>query len=133
MFYCLTKAFFNPNEVTTFAGSSSGYANGFGTNVQFSGLMSAAITPNLRYALISEFTGRIRLTDRRTSETTLVAGGGADSITKGYADGQGTNALFSGGTVVDISPDGTFALASEFGVNHHHIRKIDLKQILLQL
>jgi hypothetical protein len=112
----LRKYEIGTGEVSTLAGGGCGgaIANGIGTNVVFVGPNDVRIAPNGLFALICDYDGNnIRKIIIATGEVTTISGneGGTSGSTNGY----GTNSLFSGPYGLDISPDGIYALISEYG------------------
>lgn len=106
--------------VTTLAGSSSGFADGIGTNARFGGVFSVVIDPTGAFALVSDFGNqRVRRLDVSSAQVSTLAGS-----TQSFADGIGTNAFFNGPHSMVIDPTGQFALISDF--QNNRIRRIVL-------
>ena len=106
-------------SVTTVAGSTSGFADGTGTNANFLGLLQLAIDPAGTYALICDINNnRIRRLDIASLQVTTLTGSDA----AGFHDGVGTNATFNVPVDVSIDPSGTYALIVDFSSNR--IRRI---------
>ena len=106
-------------SVTTVAGSTSGFADGTGTNANFLGFLQLAIDPTGTYALICDINNkRVRRLDIASSQVTTLAGSDAG----GFHDGVGTNATFNLPVDVSIDPSGTYALIVDFSSNR--IRRI---------
>ena len=111
--------------VTTVAGPvpcSSCYGGDFAPSV-------VAISPDGCTAVITGGNHHTVYTlDIATEVMTCLAGdcsaGGGDGNGEGFADGQGTAALFAYPVGVDIAPDGTYALIAD--LTNHRIRRIDL-------
>jgi sugar lactone lactonase YvrE len=103
--------------VTTIAGSSQGFADGTGTNAKFFNPLGVAVDSTSGNIFVAD-PGNVRI--RKISSSGVVstlAGNG----TTGYADGLGTNAMFSLPLKVAVDASGNIYLAD--GVNHR-IRKI---------
>jgi DNA-binding beta-propeller fold protein YncE len=104
--------------VTTLAGSSLGFADGTGSFAAFSSPFGIAISPDASWALVADWSNhRVRLLTIATGAVTTMAGS-----TSGYADGTGTLAKFNNPYAVAISPDGTFALVTEYG--NQRVRRV---------
>jgi sugar lactone lactonase YvrE len=103
-------------EVTTIAGSSYGYADGTGTNAQFSSPRGVAIDNDGAIIVADTYNHRIRKIDSN-GEVSTIAGS-----TEGYADGTGTNAQFRNPYGVAIDNDGSIIVADSL---NDRIRKID--------
>lgn len=120
----LASSTFNGPLVTNFAGydqdhNGNGY-NGYGTNVQFALLNYAAISPDLKYALISD-SNQIRKLIRSTGLVSLYAGNPNGDI--GSTNNIGTRASFNAPYGIVFSPDRSYVLVVD---GNHQIRKIDL-------
>ena len=101
--------------VITFAGSTIGYADGNGTNAKFNFPWGLAVDASGNVSVSELFNHKIRkITPDGTVST--IAGGSA-----GYADGQGSNARFSGPQGVAVDAVGN-VFVSDTGNNK--IRKI---------
>jgi DNA-binding beta-propeller fold protein YncE len=99
---------------------SSGYIDGVGSNSRFNEPSYLAITPDGLYALIADWSNNaVRRVEIRTGDVTTLVGG-----TSGSNDGFGTGAQFSNPVGIAISPDGFFALVTEYG--NSVIRKVVL-------
>lgn len=100
--------------VTTLAGSSSGYADGTGTEAQF--YRPEGITSDGTYLYVVDTINRsIRKVEIATGIVTTLAGGSS-----GYVDGIGTSARF--GLVSGITTDGT----NLYVTDEIRIRKIEI-------
>ncbi len=105
--------------VTTVAGSTRGFVDGTGVNVQFNLMFQIAIDPTGSYALIADIdNNRIRRLDIATSQVTTIAGSGSGD----FQDGVGTNAKINWPHGISIDPTGTYALITDFLSNR--IRRI---------
>lgn len=125
----IRKILLSNNQVTTLAGSSQGYANGFGTNVQFNANQGLDISLDETYALIADQNNQqIRKLNLATFEVTTFLGDSARGTNDN--NGVGTNAGFSYHVDVDISPDGTYALIGDS--NNRQIRKVTLSTANVQ-
>jgi hypothetical protein len=105
--------------VTTLAGSLKGYADNAGTLALFDTPFDVAVSPDASFALVVEFSNRVRHVVIATGVVTTLAGS-----TGGYRDDTGTSALFSQPTGVAISSDASFALVSEFG--NDRVRRVTI-------
>jgi DNA-binding beta-propeller fold protein YncE len=117
------QIYFETNSVVTLAGQSA-YAmvNGQGTNAQFYNPYGIALSPDDSYALVADFNNHLirKITMAAASVETFAGTSGSS----GTLAGVGTNARFKYPMGVAISPDGTFALVSNYG--GHVINKIIL-------
>ncbi len=106
--------------VSTVAGSTSGFADGAGTDAKFSwSVFQIAIDPSGSYALICDVANHlIRRLAIASSQVTTLAGSG--SI--GFQDGEGTNSVFSQPNGVSIDPTGAYALIADH--SNRRIRRI---------
>ncbi len=106
--------------VTTVAGRApGGFADGTGSNAQFSEPFNLVIDPTGFYALIADnFNHRIRRLDIASSQVTTLAG----SSTGGFADGVGAFAMFRRPRGISIDSTGTYALIAD-GENNR-VRRI---------
>jgi DNA-binding beta-propeller fold protein YncE len=106
--------------VTTVAGSYSGFADGIGTNAQFSWQYAIAIDPTGSVALICDyFNNRIRHLDLASMQVTTLAGSGAF----GFQNGASIGAKFTWPVGISIDPTGSFALVAD---SYQYIRRIDI-------
>jgi hypothetical protein len=117
------QIYFETNSVVTLAGQSAqGMVNGQGTNAVFKSLYAIALSPDDSYALVADFNNHlIRKITMATASVETFAGTSGSS---GTLAGVGTNSRFNYPIGVAISPDGTFALVSNYG--GHVINKIIL-------
>jgi hypothetical protein len=117
------QVYFETNSVVTLAGqSASGMVNGQGTNAQFYNPYAISLSPDDSYALVADFNNHlIRKITMATASVETFAGTSGSS---GTLAGVGTNARFNRPIGVAISPDGTFALVSNY--DGHGINKIIL-------
>ncbi len=107
--------------VTTFAGSSRGFADGAGTNAQFYYPTGIAIDNQ----------GNIYVIDKQNTKVRKITPNGVVSTlagsSYGYADGTGTNAQFSNPTGIAIDNENNIYVADQ---NNHRIRKITLNGVV---
>jgi len=103
--------------VTTFAGGTSGYLDGTGTNAQFLYPHGIAVDSSGNFFVADTINSRIRKIDSSGVVTTLAGDG-----TFGYLDGTGTNAQFNYPIGVAVDSSGNVFVADE---SNHRIRKID--------
>jgi DNA-binding beta-propeller fold protein YncE len=108
----LIRGIFHNGTVVTIAGSGvPGYANGIGTNAQFSAPKGVAVGPT--GTVFVAISNSIRaIYPNRTVVT--VAGGGSSGFISGFANGVGTNARFSGISSVAVDPSSEILYVSEF-------------------
>lgn len=109
--------------VTTIAGgnggTSTGYANGFGTSATFNSPYGIGISSDNSYALIADTSNnQIRQLVIATGEVTLIAGN--PSPTTGSIDGSGTNAYFNNPSGICFSSSNSVILISD--ANNNKIR-----------
>ncbi len=103
-------------NVTTLAGSSSGFADGSGTNAQFNKPTGIAIDSSGNVYVADTVNHKIRKIDSSGNVTTFA---GSSS---GFADGSGTNAQFNNPKGISIDSSGNVYVADTL---NHKIRKID--------
>lgn len=103
--------------VTTLAGSTSGFADGNGTNAKFNSPLGLTIGTDGNLYVADFGNDKIRKISPQGVVTTLAGS------THGFADGNGSSARFSYPFSICSSPDGTLYVA-DFG--NHSIRKITL-------
>jgi DNA-binding beta-propeller fold protein YncE len=126
--------FITTGEISSLAGNSctGSPTNGLGTNAFFSYPNDVSIAPNGLFALITDTVGqRIRKVVLPTGEVTPVAGNDGEFV--GSTNGIGTNAYFSSPYGIDISPDGIFALITEFHASNQGLQGIRLLNISTEL
>jgi sugar lactone lactonase YvrE len=102
--------------VSTFAGSSDGFADGSGTNAMFNGLNAIAADAAGNLYVADAYNHRVRKIDSFGTVSTL-----AGNPTSGYQDGQGTNAMFTFPNGVAVAADGTVYVTEP---DNHVVRKI---------
>jgi DNA-binding beta-propeller fold protein YncE len=109
----ISKIYFETNSVVTLAGQSAqGMVNGQGTNAVFYNPHGIALSPDDSYALVADHLNHlIRKITMATASVETFAGTSGSS---GTVAGVGTNSRFNGPIGVAISPDGTFALVSNY-------------------
>jgi hypothetical protein len=115
------QIYFETNSVVTLAGQSAqGMVNGQGTNAKFYYPLAITLSPDDSYALVADhYNQLIRKITMATASVETFAGGSSGTLA-----GAGTNARFNYPVGVVISPDGTFALVSNY--YGHVINKIIL-------
>jgi hypothetical protein len=101
--------------VTTFAGSTAGYTDGTGTNVQFNYPIGIEIDLNNNLYVADESNHRIRKITPTGVVTTLAGS------SQGFNNGTGTNANFLFPTGVTLDSEGNVYVADR---NNYRIRKI---------
>jgi hypothetical protein len=114
-------------SVTTLAGGAgvAGSTNGIGTIARFNSPSDVSISPDGLFALVTEFENHdVRVVDISTGAVTTYAGV-AGSL--GSTNGMGTNSKFNNPSSVDIAPDSTFVLVTEYSNNA--IRKLTAEQL----
>jgi len=78
------------------SGSASGFVDGTGTAALFRQPWGLALDTTKGLLFVADYgNNKVRKVDLTTKAVTTVAGGGANGITWGYANGLGTSALFS--------------------------------------
>lgn len=108
-------------QVTTLAGSYSGFADGARSMAQFNHPRGIAVSSDGLFALVADQDNqRVRRVEIATGLVTTLAGSGS----RGFADGAGLTALFAEPTGVAISSNGLFALVSDR--NNNRVRGINL-------
>lgn len=105
-------------EVSTLAGSSSGFADGPGVDARFNRPAGVAVAPNGTVYVAEHLNHRIRAIDPATGEVSTLAGTG----TPGFADGPGNTAQFVAPTGVAVASNGTVYVGDRV---NHRIRAID--------
>ena len=107
-------------QVTTVVGGFSGDADGIGTNAKIYDPREIAITANGQLAYFVEANGGVvRKVDLQFSTVTKLVGKFADG---GFAEGYGTNAIFSNPRGLTLSSDETFLLVAD--TNNFRIRHV---------
>lgn len=101
--------------VTTIAGSTSGYAEGTGSDAQFKQPIGITIDNQNNLFVADYLNNRIRKITPN-GKVTSIAGS-----TEGYADGTGNNAKFYSPLGICIDPDGNMYISD---YDNHKIRKI---------
>jgi hypothetical protein len=107
--FVLRHIVLSTSAVTTLAGvaSTSGLANGIGTNAKFKSPNGISLSSDDSFALVTEPSLHLlRRVEISTASVTTFSG----NETLGFSDGVGTTATFNSLKGVEISPDGTFAL-----------------------
>jgi sugar lactone lactonase YvrE len=104
-------------NVTTFAGSSSGFNDAQGTSAQFSSPSGIAIGPDGNFYVADSSNNRIRKIDTSGNVTTV-----AGTTTSGSTNANGTNAKFSFPVGIAVGNDGVIYVAE---TGNNRIRKID--------
>jgi hypothetical protein len=116
---------FASGAATFVAGSNTGAfgtAEGSGASARFDGLKGLAFSPDGTYVLACDVeNNRIRKITMDGTVSTI-----AGRTTGGYAEGSGTDAVFSNPSTIDISPSGNFAVVSEYSWMSNRLRKLDL-------
>ncbi|HIO67645.1 MAG TPA: hypothetical protein EYN41_04850 [Flavobacteriales bacterium] len=126
---CIRRVDAVSNIITTFAGSTSGYADGIGNTAQFAFPAGSNAGPGGKIALTNDGThlimadtenNRIRKIDIATAEVTTIAGTGA----VGYSGdgGAATAAALYWPTDIAIGPDGSIYIAD---AKNNVVRKIN--------
>ena len=108
--------------VTTLAGqTASGFANGVGTNVKFT--LPRGLCADARGVVYTvENTNNIVRTLLPSAAVATLAGGGAGGTGAGFANGLGSNALFSAPATCALAADGATVVVTDYG--NHAIRAI---------
>lgn len=110
----IRKIIISTREVSLVAGLGIGYANGIGTNAQFTNPSSISLSHDQTYALVGDSTNHhIRKLILSTAEVTLFVGGGATEVASGNGNGFGTNVGFNTLNGITISPTGRSALVTD--------------------
>jgi streptogramin lyase len=114
---CAVRKVSSDGVVTTIAGGSSGYQDGFGTSAKFNALYGVTVDSR-GYVYVTEIGHTIRRI-APNSEVTTVAGA---STVLGFADGTGTNARFNLPICLDVDANGNIYIADD---TNNRIRKIN--------
>lgn len=104
-------------NVTTFAGSTGGYADGNGTAAKFNQPKGIAVDSAGNVYVADTTNHKIRKIDPSGNVTTIAGGAG------GFLDANGTSARFSSPNDIAVDSSGIIYVAD---TNTHRIRKIDL-------
>lgn len=117
LFFFYLFSFLNSSAqvVSTFAGSTVGFADGIGTAAQFNGPAGVAVANDGTIYVADRINNRVRKILPNGTVTTI-----AGSV-NGYADGVGTAALFDYPMFLDIDSNGNIYVADS---GNHCIRKI---------
>jgi len=121
--YSIRQVELATNQVTTIAGShnESATRDGVGGQARFNVPKDIALSPDGRFALIADVGAKvIRRLDLTTLAVSTLAGAAGQP---GQVDGVGA-ARFNGPFALTISPDGSYALITEFYA--HYLRRLDL-------
>lgn len=105
--------------VSTLAGSTSGYADGMGTNALMSSPYGVALDP-ANNIYVTDNNALVRFISSFGVVTTLA---GSTSLTTGFVDGYGTAALFSSPRGIDLDTVGLVYVAD---LGNQRIRRLDL-------
>jgi DNA-binding beta-propeller fold protein YncE len=105
-------------QVTTLAGSGSGFADGPSATARFFRPFGVAVAPNGTVYVADYLNHRIRAIDPTTGTVTTLAGNG----TAGFFDGPGATAQFTGPSGVTVNSDGTVYVADR---GNQRIRAIE--------
>lgn len=112
---CFNFYMLNAQIVSTLAGNYSGYADGNGTNALFNNPIGVVVDVDGTIYVADTGNNRIRKISPSGVVTTLAGS------TEGYADGTGTNAMFSSPTGVALDTSGNVFVADLY---NNRIRKI---------
>ena len=124
------KITFQTNSFETFVGqSANSITNGYGTNARFNGPQAISLSPDDSYALVADYNNH--LIRKITMTTAFVDTFAGTSGSAGAVNGVGTNAKLNLPASVSISPDGNFAVVSNFG--SHIINRIILSTVEVSL
>jgi hypothetical protein len=113
-------------DVTTLAGSTSGYADGTGSAARFRNLYGVAVLPNELIAVGDRDNHRIRLVNLAGDVTTLAGSG-----SPGTADGVGTAASFNTPNGIAVLPSSSLIVVADAG--NHLIRLVSPTGIVTTL
>lgn len=107
--------------VVTLAGSEEGYADGSGTDAQFSGAVAVVADGEGNVYVADSANHRIRkITADGAAACTVTTVAGGDQV--GYADGPISEAVFSTPTGVAVAASGTLYVADSAEVDPHPMR-----------
>jgi DNA-binding beta-propeller fold protein YncE len=118
--HVIRKIMIATQVVSTFAGTgSSGFVNGVGDSAKFNGPIGVAISPDGTYALVADYGNHVI---RKIMIATQVVSTFAGTGSSGLVNGAGDSAQFKEPIDVAMSPDGTYALVTDF--SNHVIRAV---------
>lgn len=106
-------------NVKTVGGSVIGFKNGMGTNAEFSEPRSVILDINNDYIIADSSNNVIRKMDFGTKSVVNIAG----NLTKGFKDGEGTEALFYSPEGMCIDSENNIYICDTY---NHAIRKLSL-------
>jgi Gluconolactonase len=109
-------------EVTTLAGSTSGFKDGQGTEASFTNPSGIAVDKDNNVLVADRLNNRIRMITPGGQVTTLAGDGVAGSL-----DGDAANARFSGPYGVDVNDKGVIVVAD---LANNRIRMIDKGKVI---
>jgi DNA-binding beta-propeller fold protein YncE len=113
--FCVRKIIVSTITVTTFVGTSSGIANGVGTNAQFDDSYGICLAPNGVFAITVDFSSHlVRYIEISTATVSTLAG---NAYNASSTNGVGTNVGFNYPRGVSISPDSSYVLIADTANN----------------
>lgn len=126
LFVCCCVSYFNTTaqQVITYAGSTSGFADGLTLEAQFKGPAGLAITADGTLYIADRINHRIR----KISPTGVVSTLAGSS--QGFSNGTGTSAQFNLPMGIAVGANGTVYVADS---NNHRIRKISASGVVSTL
>lgn len=115
----IRKVDLTTGQVTTFAGSDYGFADGVGTAAKFNRPTGITVGTDGQLYITDSNNNRIRKVDPQTAQVTTVAG----NATSGTTDGTGTAAILRNPSGITTAADGTLYFTQ--GSDSHAVRQLN--------